>query len=262
MPLFDTHAHLDDPQLAPDIERWLDLARQHDLIGIAAIATNAETSQSCLQLALQQDLVWASAGVHPNGCHQANEYDWRLVEELAGHDKVVAIGETGLDLYWKDCPIETQRVWFAKHLELSARLNKPVVVHMRECESEILAALKPFSESGPIRGIMHSFTGSWETAQQCLDWGMYISFAGMVTFKKSNELREVAARVPSDRLLVETDAPYLTPHPERGKRPNHPAMVRHTATCLADVRGVSVDELSDVTTCNAKKVFGLEHISF
>ncbi len=259
MPLFDSHAHLDDPQLAPELENWLQIARDNGLIGVTAIATTAATSQSCFDLALANDMIYASVGIHPNHCHEASPEDWELVCKLALEAKTVAIGETGLDRHWDYCPIETQRIWFERHIQLSFETNKPLVVHMRDCESDILDALRPHAEKQPINGIMHSFSGEWETAAQCLEWGMHISFAGMVTFKKSDELREIAARVPDDRLLIETDSPYLTPHPHRGKRPNHPAMVRHTAECLADVRGVSSAEVGKLTTENALRLFQIRN---
>ncbi len=185
------------------------------------------------------------------------ESDWQEILELSSQSEVVAIGETGLDRYWDYCPIEEQRYWFAKHIELSFETKKPLVIHMRECETDILEMLNEHQQDGRVIGIMHSFAGSWETAKHCLDLGMYISFAGMVTFKNSNELRGVAARIPDDRILVETDAPYLTPHPHRSKRPNQPAMVSHTATCLADVRGVDLELFSEITTANARRVFNL-----
>ena len=258
MRLFDTHAHLDDPQLRPDFEKWLSELREHGLIGVTSIATDSITSQACVELAEKFPEVYASVGVHPNGAHLATMEGWRIILDLVEHERVVAIGETGLDLYWDDCPLEIQQDWFARHIDLMQKTGKPLVVHMRDCENEILEALSPFAQKGPIHGIMHSFCGSWETAKQCLDWGMHISFAGMATFKKSDSIREVAAKVPLDRFLIETDSPYLTPHPIRGKRPNHPANVRYTAQCLAEVTGLSVEDFAEMTTQNALKIFGLE----
>lgn len=255
--LFDTHAHLEDEQLLTILEQVLANASSAGLVGITAIGTTAMTSQKCSQLAREYPQVHSAVGIHPNHCQDATERDWQEILELSTQSEVVAIGETGLDRYWDYCPIEKQRYWFAKHIELSFETQKPLVIHMRECESDILAMLKEHQRDGKVIGIMHSFAGSWETAQQCLQLGMYISFAGMVTFKKSNELREVAARIPKDRILVETDAPYLTPHPHRSQRPNQPAMVCHTAACLADVRGVDLELFSSSTTANAKRVFNL-----
>lgn len=255
--LFDTHAHLEDEQLLPMLGQVLENASSAGLVGITAIGTTAVTSSKCAQLAKEYPQIHSAVGIHPNHCQDATELDWQEILNLSKQSEVVAIGETGLDRYWDYCPIEQQRIWFAKHIELSFETEKPLVIHMRECESDILAMLNEHQRNGKVIGIMHSFAGSWETARQCLDLGMYISFAGMLTFKKSNELREVAARIPEDRILVETDSPYLTPHPHRSQRPNQPAMVCHTASCLADVRGVDLELISSITTANAKRVFNL-----
>ncbi|MGI9496246.1 MAG: TatD family hydrolase [Mariniblastus sp.] len=255
--LFDTHAHLEDEQLLPILGQVLENAASAGLVGITAIGTTAMTSKSCVQLAREYPQIYSAVGIHPNHCQDATQLDWQEILKLSTQPEVVAIGETGLDRYWDYCPIEQQRTWFAKHIELSFETKKPLVIHMRDCESDILAMLNEHQRNGSVIGIMHSFAGSWETAQRCLELGMYISFAGMVTFKKSNELREIAARIPGDRILVETDAPYLTPHPHRSQRPNQPAMVCHTASCLANVRGVDLDVFSSMTTANAKRVFNL-----
>lgn len=258
MPLFDTHAHLEDEQLRPNLTQVLSDAQEHGLVGINAIGTTLETSQDCVQLAEAHDMVYASVGIHPNHCQDADDSQWEEIVQLANHSKVVAIGETGLDRYWDYCPIETQEIWFARHIELSFATSKPLVIHMRECEPDILKMLEAHQKENRILGIMHSFAGQWQTAERCLELGMYISFAGMVTFKKSEELRSIAKRIPDDRILVETDAPYLSPHPHRGKRPNHPAMVRFTAQCIADVREIDVEALGEQTTANAKRAFGID----
>jgi TatD DNase family protein len=257
MPLFDTHAHLTSDQIADSIDQVLNRAREAAVVGMTAIGTGVESSKACLQLAHQHKDVWASVGIHPNDCKESTESDWQQVVSLASDQRVVAIGETGLDRYWDDCPIEIQRKWFARHIDLSFETKKPLVIHMRECEPDILDMLQKHAQDGQIIGIMHSFAGCQDTADQCLAMGMYISFAGMVTFKKSDDLRSVAATIPEDRLLIETDSPYLSPHPKRSQRPNEPALVEHTARCLAEVRGITLAELGNQTTRNAKRVFGL-----
>ena len=257
MQLFDTHAHLDDEQIYPHVERFIESAIAADVVGITAVGTTVATSQSCAKLAGQYSNVFASVGIHPNQCKNATPEDWQQIVDLVKQKKVVALGETGLDRYWDYCPLDIQRHWFSKHIELSFETQLPLVIHMRDCEGDILELLRQHQQNGKIIGIMHSFTGSWETAKQCLDWGMYVSFAGMLTYKKSDDLRNLAAKIPADRILVETDSPYLSPHPHRSERPNHPAMVRHTADCLAEVRGVSVEELAALTTQNARRVFGI-----
>ncbi|MEL7496048.1 MAG: TatD family hydrolase [Planctomycetota bacterium] len=255
--LFDTHAHLEDKQLLPILDLVIANATESGLVGITAIGTTLQTSQKCLALAEQIEMVHAAVGVHPNECQNAKQGDWEQIVSLAASTSVVAIGETGLDRHWDFSPIELQREWFAKHIDLSFETNKPLVIHMRDCESDMLEMLSECQREGRIIGIMHSFAGSLEAAQQCLEWGMFISFAGMVTYKKSDELRKVARQIPLDRILVETDAPYLSPHPHRGVRPNQPSMVQHTASCLAEVFEMDVDEFGRVTTENARNVFRL-----
>ncbi len=257
MPLFDTHAHLTSDQLSDNLDQVLSNARQTGLVGMTAIGTGPDSSHACVQLADRHDDVWASVGIHPNDCKDSTESDWQRIVALASAERVVAIGETGLDRYWDDSPIEVQREWLAQHIELSFETKKPLVIHMRDCESDILEMLHRHQRDGQIIGIMHSFAGCQETADQCLSLGMYISFAGMVTFKKSDDLRAVAATIPADRLLIETDSPYLSPHPKRSQRPNEPALVEYTARCLAETRGVTFAELSQQTTENAQRVFGL-----
>jgi TatD DNase family protein len=168
---------------------------------------------------------------------------------------VVALGETGLDHYWDYTPRQVQQDYFDRHIRLSQARDLPLVIHMRDCEPEIVSMLRGGRGRGPLRGVMHSFTGTTETAAECLELGLYISFAGMVTYKKSEQLRRVAAIVPPDRLLIETDSPYLSPEPNRGRRPNEPAWIVHTARCLAEVRGTTVEELATQTTDNARRLF-------
>ncbi len=258
MPFFDTHAHLDNEQLAPQITELVEKAEAADVVGMTAIGTTVQSSQACVKLSNQFENVFAAVGIHPNNCAEASENDWQQILNLVDeNENVVAIGETGLDRYWDDCPIEVQKKWFSHHIELSFESQRPLVVHMRDCEADILEVLSDHLRENQVIGIMHSFAGSWQTAKQCLEWGMYISFAGMVTFKKSTDLREIAGKIPAHRLLIETDSPYLSPHPFRHVRPNHPAMVQHTAQCVADARGVSVEHLGELTTNNARKVFRL-----
>jgi TatD DNase family protein len=251
MELFDTHAHLDDPQLAAQTAAVLDRARAAGVRYVMAIGTTLGSSQRCCEIAGANADVWSSAGIHPNHVAEAAPEDWDAIVELANQPKVVALGETGLDLYWKDTPLPDQQDYFDRHIRLSQQLGLPLVIHQRESAAEILTMLREARQRGPLSGIMHSFTGDEAMAAECVDLGLHISFAGMVTFKKSDDLRQVAAAVPLDRLLVETDSPYLTPHPHRGQRPNEPALVVHTATCVAEERGMKLADLAAATTQNA-----------
>jgi TatD DNase family protein len=255
MELFDTHAHLDDEQLAVDIEGVVQRAAAAGVTRILAVGTTAESSRNCLAHAARFDGVWASAGIHPNHAAEAQSGDWDEIVRLANEPRIVALGETGLDLYWKDTPLAVQQDYFDRHIRLSQATGLPLVIHLRETAAEILAMLRDAARRGALVGVMHSFTGTAEQAAEFLALGLHISFAGMLTFKKSDDLRAVAATIPTGRVLVETDSPYLSPEPFRGKRPNEPARVVHTAECLAHVRGVSLDEIARQTTASALALF-------
>ncbi len=253
---FDTHCHLDNQQLSNAVEDVVDRATLAGVSQMTAIGTDVKTSRRCVEIAAQFEQVYAAVGIHPTVCQNFAEDDWNLIVELSQHPQVVAIGETGLDLHWDTSTFEVQKQWFQRHIDLSFQNEMPLVIHMRDCELEIVEMLEKSAIDGRINGIMHSFTGSVESAQRCLALGMYISFAGMVTFKKSDDLRAVAAAIPDDRLLIETDAPYLSPHPLRSKRPNEPSYLIHTAACLADVKNISPEAFGMITTENARRVFG------
>ena len=225
---------------------------------MVAVGTTAASSQVCVDLAGQYDSVLAAVGIQPNYCAEAGEGDWDKVVSLAEQPRVVALGETGLDRYWDYTPFEVQQDYFDRHLRLSQQLDLPFIVHMRDCGSDIVEMLREARQHGPLRGVMHSFTGDAELAKECLELGLEISFAGMVTYKKSDDLRAVAASIPDGRILIETDAPYLSPHPKRGQRPNEPALIVHTAECLARVRGVDLETFSQLTTYNARRLFGIK----
>ncbi|MBL8892728.1 MAG: TatD family hydrolase [Planctomycetaceae bacterium] len=257
MEWFDTHAHLGYAELRAELPRYLELAAAAGVTRMIAVGTDLCSSQVCLDLCDRHSNLWASVGIHPNESAKAGADDWREICSLATHPKVVALGETGLDLYWKDAPLEVQQANFRRHLEHSIATGLPVIIHSRDCDAEILMALGEFASRTPLAGVMHSFTGSWETAEKCLELGLYISFAGMATYKNAENIRSVAARVPANRILVETDCPFLAPHPQRGQRPNHPAMVVHTGRCLAIARQESERSFAAATTDNAKQLFRL-----
>ena len=253
--LYDTHAHLADEQLAGDAGGVIERAQAAGVARILAVGTTAESSRQCLEIARRFANVRSSAGIHPNHAGEAQPGDWDEIVRLSRETEVVALGETGLDLYWKDVPLAVQQDYFDRHIRLSQATGLALVIHLRETAGEILAMLREARQRGPLRGVMHSFTGTADEAAEFLALGLYISFAGMVTFKKSDDLRAVATGVPADRILVETDSPYLSPEPFRGKRPNEPARVVHTAECLANVRGVSREEFAILTTANAMTLF-------
>ena len=255
MDLFDTHAHLADDQLLPDAAGVIERARQAGVSRILSVGTEVASTRACIDLAKQHDSVCASAGIHPNHVAEVQPGDWDEIVRLAQSPEVVALGETGLDLHWKDTPLPAQQEYFNRHIRLSQLTGLPLIIHQRESAAEILVMLREARQRGPLSGVMHSFTGTAEQAAEFLSLGMHISFAGMVTFKKSDDLRAVARSIPAERLLVETDSPYLSPEPFRGNRPNEPARVVHTAECLARERGVTVTELAKQTTANALALF-------
>lgn len=260
MHLFDTHAHLYDKSLLPQLAEVLDRAHEAGVQGVCCIGTDLETSRQAIELSQLHPLVHAVVGFQPNHCNGLTDADWEALLQLVDDPTVVGIGETGLDRYWKDCPFDEQWHWFERHWELAKTRDLPLVIHMRDCEADIVQFIEDHRRDWPIRGIMHSFTGNWETAAKALDSGMHISFAGMVTFKASDDLRSVARRVPLDRILIETDSPYLSPEPLRGRRPNEPARVLHTLRCLAETLGVRAEALAEQTTRNAVELFGLDGV--
>lgn len=253
--MIDTHAHLDDPKFAADVAEVVARAQAAGLEGVVTIGTDAATSRTNVDLAERFPFLRAAVGIQPNHVAEARAGDWDVILDLVKHPACVAIGETGLDRYWDRAPFPLQEEYFARHLELSRNVGKPVVIHCREAEADVVRMLRAeFGARGPAAGVMHSFTGDADTARACLDMGLYISFAGMVTYKNAENLRDVAKTIPLDRLLVETDSPYLAPVPVRGKR-NEPAYVIHTAECLAKVLGVAPDVIDEHTTRNARALF-------
>jgi TatD DNase family protein len=255
MQLVDTHAHLVAEEFDADRDDVVARANTAGVESIIAIGTTATSSARCIDLATRHACVFAAVGMQPNYVHEAAPADWDEVVRLAKEPGVVALGETGLDRYWDYAPFDLQQDYFDRHLRLSQLTGLPFVVHMRDCEADILTMVREAAARGPLRGVMHSFTGTTETAAECVALGLYISFAGMVTYKKSADLRATAAAVPADRILIETDSPYLSPEPVRKIRRNEPAHLIHTARGLAEARGESLDQFAAQTTHNAKALF-------
>lgn len=256
--LFDTHTHLDQPEFDADRADVLARALAAGVGQLLCVGISAATSAAAVRLAEEHPAVYAAVGIQPNSTHEVQPGDWERIVALAAHPRVVALGETGLDRYWDFAPIELQREYFARHLALAQERRLPVVIHCREAEADVLLMLREAATRGPLRGVMHSFSGDSAFAAECVALGLHLSFSGSVTYtnKKFEALRAAARSVPADRLLLETDSPYLVPHPLRGKQKrNEPALVVHTATALAKLRGVSRDELEQQTTANARVLF-------
>jgi TatD DNase family protein len=257
-PWIDTHAHLDDERFAADLPAVLARAAEAGVGRVLTIGVDLATSRAAVRLALTHPMLSAVVGIQPNHAAEAQPGDWDEVVRLAeAGPPGVAVGETGLDRYWDRCPFPEQQDYFARHLALARRLSLPVVIHCREAEADVVAGLKDaFEAHGPVRGVMHSFSGDAATAAACVAMGLHVSFAGMVTYKTGANLLTVAKDIPADRILVETDSPYLAPVPVRGKR-NEPAYVVHTAAAVAAARGEPVEVFAARTTASAKTLFGL-----
>ena len=259
MQLIDTHAHLDQDSFDADRDEVIARALAAGVVAMIAIGCTGPTSAAAVRLAAQHESVFASVGIQPNYAAEVPATDWDEVVALSTAPRVVALGETGLDRYWEHSPLAVQQDYFDRHLRLSQQTGLPFIVHTRNSDAEVLEMLREARLRGPLTGVMHSFTGTLETAAECVELGLHISFAGMVTFKKSDDLRAVAASVPGDRILVETDSPYLSPHPLRGRR-NQPANVVYTAQSVAAARGVCLEEFAAQTTANARVLFRLEEV--
>lgn len=253
--LTDTHTHMDSSSFAEDRHEALMRAYENGVTRIVNIGFNRETIPTTLKLAEDYDFVYAAVGWHPQDSKDMTADDLDEIEALCKRPKVVAIGEIGLDYYWDTSPKEVQHRVFREQIRLARRIGKPIVIHNRDAHQDILTILKE-EKASEVGGIMHCFSGSWETAKACLDMNFHISFGGPVTFKNAKQPKEVLAQVPLDRLLIETDAPYLTPHPFRGKR-NETGYVRLVAEAAAEIRGMTLEELAGHTTENAKKLLQL-----
>jgi TatD DNase family protein len=250
--LVDSHCHLDFPELSQELDAVLARAAHAGVGLMQTINTRLSTFERVRAIAEAHETVVCSVGVHPHNV--ADEaVDEAALTTRAAHPKVVGIGETGLDYHYDHAPRARQREAFAAHIAAARALDMPLIVHTREADDDTIDILKGEGE-GQARGVMHCFSSDLAMARRCLDLGFAISVAGIVTFKNAEALREVARMVPLDRLLVETDAPYLAPVPMRGKR-NEPAFVALTARLIADLRGIALDELARVTTANFFAVF-------
>jgi TatD DNase family protein len=250
--LVDSHCHLDFPDLAANLPQILELMQQNDVGCAVCIGVNLEDLPRVLALADTYPQIFASVGVHPEST-DAKEPSVAELVALAAHPKVIAIGETGLDYYWhKDAP-EWQRERFRTHIRAARATGKPLVIHNRDATADTLRLMEE-EGAGQVGGIMHCFTETWEVAEAALEQGFYISLSGIVTFKNALTIKEVARRVPLDRLLVETDSPYLAPMPYRGKI-NQPGYVKHVAEEIARLRNLTYEEVVTATTDNFFRLF-------
>ncbi|MBI5074713.1 MAG: YchF/TatD family DNA exonuclease [Nitrospirae bacterium] len=249
----DTHCHIEMKEFDPDRDEVIKRAREAGLEAMITIGSDLEGTLQGVKLAELHDCIYSSVGIHPHEAKDFTDQTYSLLRDLAQKQKVIAIGETGLDYHYDHSPRELQQTVFRKQLELANETCLPVIIHSREADEDTLRIVW---ESGCSRGVFHCFSGDAAMAEQVMALGFYISIAGPVTFRKATGLQEVARSIPDDYLLVETDAPYLTPEPFRGKR-NEPAYILNTAKKIAELRGISLQDLSRITTLNAKRLFSI-----
>ncbi|MDP5276934.1 TatD family hydrolase [Chengkuizengella axinellae] len=251
--LIDTHVHLNAEQFNEDREQVIERAKSNGVSTMINVGFNRETIPETMQLAEKYDFIYAVVGWHPTDAIHMTPEDLGWIESLCSHDKVVAIGEIGLDYYWDTSPKDIQQKVFREQIRLARKVKKPIVIHNRDAHQDVVDILTE-ENAAEVGGVMHCYSGSWEIAKKCLDMNFYISFGGPITFKNAKQPKEVLKKVPLDRLLIETDCPYLTPHPFRGKR-NETAYVKYVAEAAAEIKEMSLEEIAQVTTNNAKICF-------
>lgn len=254
--LFDSHAHLDDGRFDKDREQVLEKAKQNGVSLIMNPGADFRTSVQAVELAAKYDMVYAAVGVHPHEAKSMDEMTLLLLKELAKKPKVMAIGEIGLDFHYDNSPRDVQREWFRKQIQLAREVNLPIIVHDREANDEVMRILKE-EKAFDVGVVMHCYSGSGELARQYAKLGAYISIAGPVTYNNARKTVEVVEKIPLGHLLIETDSPYLTPVPHRGKR-NEPSMVRHVAEKIAEIKGISFEEVAEKTMENTKRFFRIK----
>ncbi len=254
MSLVDNHCHLDFDVFSDDVDGTIERARGAGVETILTIGTVLARFSGVRAIAEAHDNVFCTVGVHPHEADAHEGVSAADLKALADHPKVVGIGETGLDYHYEHSDRGHQKACFAVHLEAARETGLPVVVHARNADEDTAAILKDACAGGGLTGVMHCFTASYALAETAIELGFYVSFSGILTFKNAEDLRETARALPLDRLLVETDAPYLTPVPHRG-RSNEPAFVAHTAACLAELRGIEAEALAAATSANFFRLF-------
>lgn len=250
---FDTHTHLDDKKFDADRDELINTLNAEGVSLAVNIGADIKSSQRSIALAEKYDFIYAAVGVHPSDTGDLTDNDILTLEKMASHKKVVAIGEIGLDYYWDVPDREIQKLWFKKQLELAKKLNMPYIIHDRDAHRDTLEIIR---EVGYTNGVMHCFSGSSEMAKEVIEMGMYVSLSGTVTFKNAVKIKEVAQIVPLNRLLIETDSPYLTPEPFRGKR-NNSGYVKYVAEEIAKIRGMEIEKIAEITMENGKRFYNI-----
>lgn len=249
----DTHVHLNADQYEEDVDEVITRAVDAGVTKMVVVGFDRKTIHKAMELTERYSFIYAVVGWHPVDAIDCTEEDLKWIETLAGHPKVVGIGETGLDYHWDKSPKDIQQELFRKQIQLAKKVNLPIIIHNRDATADVVRILKE-EEAKETGGIMHCFGGSVETAKECIDMNFMISLGGPVTFKNAKSPKEVATEIPLSKLLIETDAPYLAPHPYRGKR-NEPVYVTLVAEEIAKLKGLSIEEVAEATTKNALELF-------
>jgi TatD DNase family protein len=254
--LFDSHAHLDDSRFDKDRDEVIKRAKENGISYIMNPGADFESSVRSVELAAKYDMIYAAVGVHPHDTETMDDMMLQLLKGLAKKPKVRAIGEIGLDFYYDNSPRDIQRKWFRQQIKLAKEVNLPIIIHDRDANNEVMNILK--EEKAFDTGVlMHCYSGSPELAKQYIRKGAYISIAGPITFKNARKAVQVVEAIPMEYLMIETDSPYLTPHPYRGKR-NESSYVRYVAEKIAEIKGISIEEVAEKTAENAKRYFSIK----
>ncbi|MCR5672034.1 MAG: TatD family hydrolase [Butyrivibrio sp.] len=254
--IFDTHAHYDDEQFDEDREQLLASMMAGGIGTIVNVGASIATSRSSLELAHTHDFIYAAVGVHPSEVEELDEDKIELLREWSEDSRCVAIGEIGLDYHWPEPGRELQQKWFVRQLDLARQQRLPVIIHSRDAAEDTIRIMRE-QHAEEIGGVVHCFSYSKEVAKQCLDMGFYIGMGGVLTFKNGRKLREVLEITPMDRVLIETDCPYLAPEPNRGRR-NSSLYLPHVVKEMANIKGISEDEVIDITAKNARRMYNIE----
>jgi len=254
--LFDTHAHYDDEKFDADRDEVLRRVHESGVLYIVNASSDMASAKECIALADKYDFIYAAVGVHPHSAKEMKEEDIKVLAEYAAISKVVAIGEIGLDYYYDNSPRDVQKYWFARQIELAREVGLPIIIHDRDAHEDTMSIIKA-EKAREVGGVFHCYSGSVEMARDVLNNNFYIALGGAVTFKNARKILDVARYVPEDRLLIETDCPYMTPEPHRGKR-NDSGYVRLVAEKIAEIKGVSFEDIARITMQNAKKCFNID----
>ncbi len=260
--IFDTHAHYDDKAFAEDRSKLLLSMKENNVDKIVDVGVDMASTKEAVELAYNYDFIYAAVGVHPSEVEEMSEHDIEtlrkyIIDDSAREDKkIVAIGEIGLDYHWEEPSRTLQKEWFAKQLELAQELEMPIIIHSRDAAEDTYEILKVYAEHG-LKGVMHCYSYSVEMAKKYVDMGLYIGIGGVLTFKNAKKLKEVAAEIPLEKIVLETDCPYMAPEPHRGKR-NDSTYIKYVVKVLAEIKGISEEEVERVTFENACKLYGIK----